>query len=161
MTLEEGSRASQGWRMRPSSLLIVSVVLASLLAACGRSEHAGKDGTKHNIPALPTSAGFVMRPKKIEFGQGGSFLSDLVWTRWSASNAGATGKAHENDCVPSCAQGHYRVYRVAVTLAGVERCPNGSREFTSIRFAPVVPKPSTPIIYLVDAVTSINGRPIC
>lgn len=77
----------------------------------------------------------VIRPTRIDFGgDGGFYLTNLVWTRWTGTSAAATGRAHENDCVPSCAAGHFHVHRATVTVAGVKRCPNGRRVFTSIRY---------------------------
>ena len=55
-------------------------------------------------------------------GDGNLYLADLRWTKWGTASASATGTAHENDCKPYCAAGHFHVYPVRVTATARSRC---------------------------------------
>jgi hypothetical protein len=143
-------------------LISLAVIVAGASTACGGGNAAssygtttaapdvdaggfGGSGTRANVPVLVDLYGQpVIRPTRIDFGgDGGFYLTGLAWTRWAASGAAATGKAHENDCVPSCAAGHYRVYRAKITLASVKHCASGRLAFTRIRYVPTGPGSST------------------
>jgi hypothetical protein len=52
-------------------------------------------------------------------------IQDLDWTSWSASAAAGTGLLWENLCTPSCADGTYGHYPVAVTLSAVKASAKG------------------------------------
>jgi len=52
-------------------------------------------------------------------------IQDLEWTSWSASTAAGTGLLWENLCTPSCADGTYGHYPVAVTLTVVKDSAKG------------------------------------
>ena len=70
------------------------------------------------------------------------YVDHLAWTRWDARGAVATGIAHENDCTPYCAAGHFHSYRTTLTLSRVVSCVKGRREFARIawRFAAAKPE---------------------
>jgi len=96
--------------------------------------------------ALPVLGGCtgsrLVRPSSISFcGDGSFYLTSLTWSRWSPSGAAATGRAHENNCTPSCAFGHFTVYRVEVGLARAVPCSNGRREYTRLYYRFVGPRP--------------------
>jgi hypothetical protein len=60
----------------------------------------------------------VVRPARIMLacGDGNFYLTRIAWTRWGMRQALGIGVGHQNDCVPDCGSGHFRTYRVAVTL---------------------------------------------
>ncbi|HLI35939.1 MAG TPA: hypothetical protein VKV80_01170 [Streptosporangiaceae bacterium] len=65
---------------------------------------------------------------------GNDYLGALSWTSWTQPLASATGTQHENDCIPSCAAGHFHSYPVLVVLwrsAPVTGHP-GLRRYTMI-----------------------------
>lgn len=49
---------------------------------------------------------------------GGTGLKDLHWTSWTPELASAYGTEWQNDCKPSCAQGHVHYYPVVAMLWG-------------------------------------------
>jgi hypothetical protein len=55
-------------------------------------------------------------------GDGGQFLADVSWSKWTAG--GATGAAvwWQNLCTPDCAAGKFRRMRVKVTLSRPRIC---------------------------------------
>jgi hypothetical protein len=65
------------------------------------------------------------------------YVDRLSWRRWGARDAVGKGTAHENDCSPNCAAGHFHAYRATVTLSRVVSCVKRRREFARIawRFA--------------------------
>jgi hypothetical protein len=60
-------------------------------------------------------------------GDGNFQLSGLRWSSWGASGAAASGTAHQNDCTPNCAAGHFHAYPATVTLSALRTCAHGTR----------------------------------
>jgi hypothetical protein len=89
---------------------------------------------------LPTfegcSAGAQIRPSAIVVacGDGNFYVTGLKWSRWTKMAATATGLAHQNDCKPYCAAGHFHTYPVALTLSRPEACSNARTEFTRFTY---------------------------
>jgi hypothetical protein len=76
---------------------------------------------------------------------GNFFLSGLRWSRWDAGAAVGAGVGHQNLCTPSCAEGHFRRYAVAVRLFRPVACSKGGRLFTRLswRFTKTKPPGAT------------------
>jgi len=53
---------------------------------------------------------------------GNYYLTGLHWKAWGSASTSATGIAHQNDCKPYCAAGHFHTYPVRVTAAKRTRC---------------------------------------
>lgn len=49
-------------------------------------------------------------------------LVHLLWHRWGAATASATGSASANDCAPNCAAGHFHSYVVTVRASSLTAC---------------------------------------
>lgn len=60
------------------------------------------------------------------------YLTGLTWKSWGPRLASATGVQALNDCVPYCAAGHFRRYRVDVVLWRPAADGPGSERYTSI-----------------------------
>jgi hypothetical protein len=58
----------------------------------------------------------------IACGDGNYYLTGLHWRNWGTAAASATGTAHQNDCKPYCAAGHFHTYPVRVTATKRSRC---------------------------------------
>jgi len=58
-------------------------------------------------------------------GDGNLYISALVWSRWSRTNAVGTGISHQNDCQPYCVSGHWHRFRVTVSLSRPRACRSG------------------------------------
>jgi hypothetical protein len=77
------------------------------------------------VPAAGTSTAVLGCERKPEIRPGNftlacaddnSYLTALHWTSWTGQRATATGTQELNDCVPYCAEGHFRGYPVHVIL---------------------------------------------
>lgn len=95
------------------------------------------------IPAPDSCGGNqAVRPSLVSFcGDGNFYLTNLKWSRWTASSAAATGQAHQNDCNPFCAAGNFHTYRVVVDLSRVVTCPNGRHEYSRLSYRFVGTRP--------------------
>ena len=120
---------------------LTTYALAGVTAFGGCGGHALH--TASPVPVLGSVTGEPLtRPSSLSFGGDGSFyVTGLTWSRWSET-AAATGRAHQNDCVPFCAKGHYHVYRVTVRLSRPMICSNGRLEYTRISYRFVSKKPA-------------------
>ena len=80
-------------------------------------------------------------------------LTHLHWTSWTPQLASAYGTSWENDCKPSCAQGHVHNYPVVAVLWGsatVKGRP-GERRYTEATLSYTKRRPA---VYA----TSCNGK---
>jgi hypothetical protein len=76
----------------------------------------------------------VTRPPAIVIacGDGNFYATALRWTRWTSTDATATGLGHQNDCTPYCAAGHFHAFPIAIRLSAPVTCVRGRREFARI-----------------------------
>jgi hypothetical protein len=75
-------------------------------------------------------------------GDGNFVFTGLRWSRWSAAGAAATGTAHQNDCTPTCAGGHFHLFSARVWLGRMLTCAHGTRhELTRLSWRFVAAKP--------------------
>jgi hypothetical protein len=96
--------------------------------------------------SLPVLTGcnsqLLMRPKAVDFcGDGAFFLRRIRWSSWGSSSAVAAAVAHQDDCLPDCARGRYRVYAVAVWLTRVRECSDSRIQFTRLAYEFLVGHP--------------------
>jgi hypothetical protein len=140
--------------LRPNRLPGYAAVAASLLALCACASGGSRGGAPEVSSSTPGTSSsptrpdltkvtadcnhFTVRPRRIGIacGDGGFYLDDLHYERWTRVTALATGIAATRRCVPDCARGHYVRQRVRVTFDRV-RVVFGSPIFTrvEIRYA--------------------------
>ena len=60
------------------------------------------------------------------------YLTGLSWKSWGPGLATATGVQKENDCVPNCAGGHFRSYRVDVVFWDSAAVRPGEQRYTRV-----------------------------
>jgi hypothetical protein len=64
----------------------------------------------------------------------GMILSKIRWHGWNRSAATGRATAKANTCVPSCAEGRFESYRVALRASRVRRCRDTGRyQYTRLR----------------------------
>ena len=75
-----------------------------------------------------------VRPPQVVFAcaDDNFYASGLHWSRWSATEARATGIGHQNNCTPNCAAGKFVTFRITVTLSRPVTCVKGRREFSKL-----------------------------
>jgi len=105
-------------------MLVVATTLVGTQTAPGASSIPVFQGCAPTKPSV--------RPSQVTVAcaDANFFLAGLKWSRWDGSGADAVGTAHQNDCRPYCAAGHFHTYPVVVRLSRAETCSNGRREFT-------------------------------
>ena len=120
--------------------LLVAAVVA-LLAAAGASA-ASKPGFLGCKAFTAPHSKLEVKPTSIivACGDGGFYLTGLRWTSWGVA-ADANGVAHQNDCTPNCAAGHFHAYPVRIRLSALKTCHH-RRELTKVawRFTRSRPK---------------------
>ena len=123
------------------SVLAVSVTLAvadiarAAPVTAGRStvpSFLGCNGTRREVRPV-----YIL----VSCGDANFYVNKLKWSRWISTAAVGTGTAHQNDCRPFCAAGHFHAYPVMIRLSRPETC--GSRERLFTRFTYVFSR-STP-----------------
>jgi hypothetical protein len=78
----------------------------------------------------------TVRPHAILFAcaDGNFYVDHLRWASWSAPSASAVGIAHQNDCIPDCAGGHFHLYPdTSIRVWRPETCGK-RRLFTRIEY---------------------------
>jgi hypothetical protein len=119
---------TQRVKVSPAVLVLVTLILVRV----GVPAQAGT----LDKPVLSGCGGrLLVRPARIDFcGDGSFYLTGLSWAAWGPSGAVAAALAHQNDCVPFCAAGHYHTYAVAVWLTRVRKCSDGRAQFTRLSY---------------------------
>ena len=76
------------------------------------------------------------KPSKIIIacGDGNLYVTELKWSSWGTTSAKGAGTGHQNTCTPSCAQGRFKTYPLAVKLSSPKTCSNGKREFAKLTY---------------------------
>ena len=103
----------------------VLALLVLLLAGCGAAPDS-RDAIAQS--RLYTCAGeSVVEPKTdvLACGDGNAWLDQLRWRAWSSQRATGSGLYHVNDCMPDCAEGHFRTYKASVLLDRPVSTPRG------------------------------------
>jgi len=116
---------------------VAAVAVAGGAGAATTPRFVGCTGfTKH-------AAAGVVRPSSITVAcaDGNFWFSKLRWKTWSARGATASGTAHQNDCKPYCAAGHFHTYPATVTLSGLKHCA-GKAELTKVSWRFTAAKPA-------------------
>ena len=71
----------------------------------------------------------AVRPSSIVFAcaDGGFLVRHLAWSTWHRERARAQGVFHQNDCHPSCAEGHMHARAGVLRVHGRRWCPDIER----------------------------------
>jgi hypothetical protein len=103
--------------------------------ACGTGTAAGAASSPR---ALPDCVGHPrVEPARVAFAcaDGNFGVDHLKWVGWGTGRAVGLGSAYVNDCTPYCAAGHFHRYPAVVIASGSERCPDGSRAYSTVTYA--------------------------
>jgi hypothetical protein len=109
------------------SMLVVALAagVAIVFAAAGSGASVPTVQTR----CTPTSG--KVRPSRILIacGDGNFYVTSLRWSSWTPTGARGRGTAHQNDCKPYCAAGHFHSYRgITVRLSRPRAC-KGEEQF--------------------------------
>jgi hypothetical protein len=104
----------------------MKVALAALVAlvVVASSAAAARPVAFFGCRAIGPHPRAVIRPGSllVACGDGNFYFTGVEWSTWRATSATATAIAHQNDCKPYCAAGHFHTYRAAVTLSKPRAC---------------------------------------
>jgi hypothetical protein len=140
-------RGARKWSVTPPTTLVVRrliVLLAVTSAATAFGAPQALSGQSRVPRFVDCGAGRPeVRPEYIlvACGDGNFYLTRLKWSRWTATGASARGTGHQNDCTPSCADGHLHTYGVAINLSRPRICAKHILEFTRFSWLFVGRKP--------------------
>jgi len=115
-------------KRRTLVLLTAAVWLAALLAPAGASARTW-------YPDCAFNAHYKPRSIVVFCADAGMEIRRIHWYHWAGQKArGRSSRAYANDCLPSCAAGHFHRYRVRILLRRVRFCSRtGVDEFTRMR----------------------------
>jgi hypothetical protein len=100
--------------------------------------------TIKTAPARPVyvetfGGGLEYKPDQMSYYGGEQYIRHIRWFAYGGTSALGRGEWGQNDCLPSCADGHYTYTRVTVRLATREYCRGAMayRDWTivGVRFA--------------------------
>ena len=109
--------------MRRRIVSTAAIVLVLLLVA----GHAS--ARNHRTAITDDCLNVAVRPSSIVFAcaDGGFLVRHLDWTAWLQNHATARGVFHQNDCHPSCAEGHLHTRGGELRVHGRRWCPDIER----------------------------------
>src|SRR3954470_4500632 len=108
-------------------LLVLPLVLAVAIPAAA----GGKTFLGNCTPGDPAQ----YKPHRILLacGDGALFVNHIKWSSWRARSARGRGRAHVNNCKPSCAGGKFHAYRARLKLRHRTTCSIGpKRQFLRV-----------------------------
>ena len=112
--------------------IVLTLVSVATLAALGAG---AADGASHvRIPGCGGTDRARYKPDKVivACGDGNFFVDRLEWSKWTRKAASGAGTGRLNDCMPNCAQGQFRSYKVKLIASEPVTCSNGKREFSRL-----------------------------
>jgi hypothetical protein len=83
---------------------------------------------------------------------GGTGLENLHWTSWTPRLASGYGTEYQNDCMPSCAEGHEHHYPALVVAWGTGSVPGHPAERRYTELTIIYPGARPPVY------TVVNGK---
>jgi hypothetical protein len=122
--------------------LLVLLALQSVPPAVGAQDPPHFAGCKSFFSRTVPGA---VRPRSIIFacGDGNFYVTGITWSRWGMREALGIGVGHQNDCLPDCARGRFRSYRVAIQLDRALECGHAKLpQFTHALWAFTAAKPA-------------------
>ena len=137
-------------------------VLAAAGLGLGLAASAGA-ATMRPVAAQPAATRYVLvncenkaqvRPGGyvLACADGGTGLESLHWTSWTPRLASGYGTEYQNDCLPSCAEGHEHYYPALVVAWGSGSVPGhpAERRYTELT---IIYTGARPPVY-----TLVNGK---
>jgi hypothetical protein len=112
---------------------LLAAVAAALVLATAAAVVA--EGASHvRIPGCGGTDKARYKPDKVivACGDGNFYVVKLEWTKWRRKAASGSGTGKLNDCMPNCAQGQFRSYKVKLIASQPVTCSNGKREFSRL-----------------------------
>jgi hypothetical protein len=108
------------------ALVLVGLVFVQTATACS-----------HRCHRIRINAGThqAMKPHRLLSlsGDGAFYVTKLHhWRHWNHRRATAHGKAHFNDCTPSCAEGTFSTYRAFVRVSRPRNCGGGHKSYSKV-----------------------------
>ena len=102
------------------ALAAVAVALTAATTAGAAAKPVGFYGCR----AIGPHPAPLVRPASlvVACGDGNFYFTGIHWTSWSRTTATGNATAHQNDCKPYCAAGHFHTYVVAITLSKPRAC---------------------------------------
>ena len=128
--------------------LALTIVAAAAICLCGSALASGPVASQSaNRPLLISNCvKGKFEPKSVIIACGDASLGarGMTWSVWSKKRAVGTGTGQINDCVPDCVHGTTRTAPMELRLSKPQRCSNGRRLFSKLRYtwtagAPVGP----------------------
>jgi hypothetical protein len=114
--------------------LVLTSVTVVVVAALGGAAAFGASHVR--IPGCGGNDRAAYKPDKVivACGDGNFFVDRIEWSKWTRKAASGNGVGKVNDCMPNCAQGQFRSYKVKLIASKPVTCSNGKREFSRLAF---------------------------
>jgi hypothetical protein len=126
----------RGVRLTAAAILLAGAALALSASALA--------GSKPLLIANCLRPKFEPKSVIIACGDASLGATGLTWSSWTQKSAVGNGTGQINDCTPDCAHGTQKTAPMELRLSKPQRCSNGRRLFSKLRYtwtsgAPVGP----------------------
>jgi hypothetical protein len=108
---------------RAAALATVVVGLTVALTGSSGAAHAAPAGSGYVLYDCGFRGQVKPATEVLTCADAGIVLESLRWASWTPRFASASGTLTENDCKPSCVQGHFHNYPAVVVLWGSGSVP--------------------------------------
>jgi hypothetical protein len=134
------------------SLIALTLAIAAMslpaAGAGGDGPVAGASGKRVLLISNCNKAKFEPTQVIIDCGDAGLIAKGLTWSTWTRKTADGTGTGVIEICKPDCASGKTKSAPIALHLSKPQKCSNGKRLFSKLRYtwtqnAPTGPQSDT------------------
>src|SRR3954452_1897403 len=113
--------------MKKFALVLTLALAVAVPAAAGGKTYLGGCSPQDHAKFKPHHV-------LLACGDGSLYVNHIKWRSWGKKRARGHGRAHVNDCTPSCAQGRFHTYPARLKLRHRVTCDVGPRhQFTHVR----------------------------
>jgi hypothetical protein len=120
------------------------VAIAATLAAGASGPVAGASGKRPLLIADCFKPKFEPADVIIACGDASLGARGMTWSTWTRKSAVGTGTGQVNDCDPDCVQGTVKMAPMEIRLSKPQKCSNGKRVFSKLRYTWTVGTPAGP-----------------
>jgi hypothetical protein len=128
-------------RSQVASITLIAVLCLALSCSSGHHNAASQSSTTTTPVEVPAEPGCfsdgsqrAVRPSSflLACADGNAAVDEARWSFWGTNEAIAKATVRQNDCVPSCAAGHFHTQTADLTLYA-PRVWHGNLVFTRLR----------------------------
>lgn len=125
-------------------ILVAAIVAVDVSTTAVASPVASESGKTPLLIANCFKPKFEPADVIIACGDASLGARGMTWSSWTKKSAIGTGTGQVNDCNPDCVQGTVKTAPMEIRLGKPQKCSNGKRIFSKLRYTWTAVTPTGP-----------------